>query len=466
MRRYIFTLLLSIVFYAIQAQYAHENIALFSHWKDDTLTSFQGTNNVRYNSIYGWYDPVKKREYAILGGHSGTYFIEVTNPYVPVVRDFVPGRRDSCVWREYRTFDKYAYMVSDDGGNNSFQIADLSYLPDSVHVVHDDNTVITQAHTIFVEENRLYLASPKGKWGYGSMAVFSLDNPELPELKRILDADFPGLDAAHDMFVRHDTVYVSDGFKGLFIFRQHQDFSFTPIGSLTSYPAQGYNHASSLTPDGKTLIFCDEIPSKLPVKALDVRDFSNLSILDTFRCVPGGTPHNPYVLNNDRVIVSYYADGVQVFDISRPDSIFRTGYFDTDTLDENGIYLNAYNGCWGAYIYLPSGIMLASDRQNGLYVLDPHQAYIGEKKKLTENMISLFPNPSNNNCFIDFQSTETKEYWLEIYDVRGRLLIRQLLDVQNGNNRFPISMTSYAKGIYTFHIYNEKNSFVQKILKQ
>ena len=29
------------------------------------------------------------------------------------------------------------------------------------------------------------------------------------------------------------------------------------------------------------------------------------------------------------------------------------------------------NGCWGVYLYLPSGLIIASDFEAGFYVLDP-----------------------------------------------------------------------------------------------
>jgi choice-of-anchor B domain-containing protein len=450
----------------LHAQYAHDHIELLSHWDDSTLTSIQDTNKIKYSSVYGWYDPVQKREYAILGGHAGTYFIEVTNPAHPQLRDFVPGRRDSCVWREYNTYGHYAYMISDDGGNNSFQIADLSFLPDSVHLVHDDTTIITRAHTLFVEDDRLYLATPKGNWGKTHMAVLSLSNPEKPVMMRKLEQDYPALDDVHDMFVSHDTVYVSDGFRGLFIFKQHPDFTFSLIESLTSYVKQGYNHSSSLTPDGHTLIFCDEIPASLPVKALDVRDFSNLDILDTFRCVPNSTPHNPYVLNNQRVVITYYADGVQVFNISDPDSITRSGYFDTDTLDNNGVYRNSYNGCWGAYIYLPSGVLLASDRQNGLYVLDASEAYGVEKKKIPENNHwSIFPNPASDKLFFHLSLKEHTTFSLEIIDAKGSVVMQQYITADHGDTQFSLPIAGFAQGVYLVRIHNESESYCQKIIK-
>lgn len=62
----------------------------------------------------------------------------------------------NAIWREYKTYKNYAYQVSDDGGPNHFDIIDLSYLPDSVHVAYTGNDIFRTAHTIFIDGTRMY----------------------------------------------------------------------------------------------------------------------------------------------------------------------------------------------------------------------------------------------------------------------------------------------------------------------
>src|SRR6185503_17186828 len=109
-----------------------------------------------------------------------------------------------------------------------------------------------------------------------TMSVYSLSSPASPILLRKLDEDYPSSIIApiHDMYVRNDTIYASAGFQGLFILKLNSDNTFSLLSSLTSYPGQGYNHSSTLTPDGKTLVFCDEVPKNLSVKIIDVSDFN------------------------------------------------------------------------------------------------------------------------------------------------------------------------------------------------
>ncbi|HEY1039995.1 MAG TPA: choice-of-anchor B family protein, partial [Bacteroidia bacterium] len=356
---------------ATEAQtYPSYNISLLSTVAPETTNNWYGTGT-KYASCYGWHNPVDNREYAILGSTKGNHFIEVTNPASPVVRDYVAGAAQNSLWREMKTYQHYAYLVSDDN-NNHLQIVDLSYLPDSVHVVYDSNSLFTKSHTVFIEGDKLFCGgvTKPGNVTY-SMAVYSLANPESPVLLRTLNQDYPNIDYVHDMLVKNDTVYASAGNEGLFILKYNANNTFSLLATYSNYLDAGYNHSSAITPDSKTLVFCDEIPTGMAVKVLDVSDLGNLTLLDTIKSHPGATAHNPYMMNNYHVLISYYQDGVYIYDVSNPNTAVLKGFFDTDpTHGDNDNYIAdpAYRGCWATYPYLPSGILLASDMQRGLFV--------------------------------------------------------------------------------------------------
>ena len=77
--------------------------------------------------------------------------------------------------------------------------------------------------------------------------------------------------------------------------------------------------------------------------------------------------HSPYIVGNDFVVLSYYDDGLQIFKIDDPNNPVQVGYWDTDP--DGQTYQG--DGAWGAYPYLPSGNLIASDIQNGLFVVRP-----------------------------------------------------------------------------------------------
>ena len=75
--------------------------------------------------------------------------------------------------------------------------------------------------------------------------------------------------------------------------------------------------------------------------------------------------HNIYIRpDTDLLIISYYVDGTRVVDISDPTEPLEVGYFDTSDLT------GLFDGNWGTYAYLPSGYIISSDRQNGLFIFE------------------------------------------------------------------------------------------------
>ena len=73
-----------------------------------------------------------------------------------------------------------------------------------------------------------------------------------------------------------------------------------------------------------------------------------------------------YFVLNDYLVTSYYVDGITIHDARHPHNLIEIAAYDTypgqtPTTD----------GSWGVYPYLPSGVVLASDRTEGLFVLQP-----------------------------------------------------------------------------------------------
>ncbi|MBI3500327.1 MAG: choice-of-anchor B family protein [Bacteroidetes bacterium] len=474
MKKFFFLLLTS--YFSLltsHAQYPSQNITLLSHW--DTTTAYIPQENyyhIRYNSIWGWADTVKNREYAILGSGRGTFFIDVTTPAVPVVRAFVPGRRDSCIWREYKTYKNYLYAVSDDSPPNSIQIIDMSYLPDSVHVVYDQDTLAQHVHSIFIDEAnaRMYLNIATYKDGsHSQMAMCSLTNPIAPYILRKLEQDYPAEDNVHDCFVRNDTCYASCSYDGLHIYKYASN-KFTEVGAITGYePGGAYNHSSALTANGKTLIFADEVPANLTVKSLDVSNFSNLKILDKFKSTPAttATPHNPFIRNgsNSHVVIAYYADGVQIFDITNPSNVTRTGYFISSPGGCPTCPSQDYFSCWGVYIDLPSKIVLASDMQNGLFVLDAAAAMGVRPLNSSAADAQCYPNPFTANFEITFTLPANEKIRYELADAEGKTIMKKEAALPAGKTSLTFEGKNLPAGSYLLLVKGEKTSFTKKIIK-
>ncbi len=443
--------------------YQSLNMNLQSNWYDSTVIA-EPAYGIKYNGIWGY--EANGHEYALVGSTAGVYFIDITNSQNPSKIDFVAGRRGACIWKEIKTYSHYAYLISDDQSPNSFQIVDLQYLPDSVHVVADYTSLFERGHTLYVDGNKLYVGIVRGGQFTQnvSMAVFSLSNPEVPAYLRSINDDYPTLlpsNQVHDMFVRNDTIYASCGYDGLFIFKYDSVINhFQLINSITTYPSQGYNHSSALADNG-SLVFMDEVPSGLPIKVLDVNDLQNLTVTATFSSNHIVTPHNPFIVGNT-CYIAYYLDGLQVYDVSDPYNPIQTAYFDTHNQESlGGPYPSlAYQGAWGAYPFFSSGIIAVSDMQNGLFVLQQVANGIND---FTSKNISVYPNPVLANQGITISNVkDNNQSLVELYDLLGHLVFSTRLLVVN--NTLNLRIPEIASGLYVLRIDNGSKQLSKKLI--
>lgn len=358
-----------------QQNNASLNISLLAKMAPNT--SDQGIDGRKYSGCWGWYQVAKNKEYAIAGASNGTYFYDVTTPSAPVLSDFVDGPK-GCTYREMKTRGHYCYIITDDFNSTGLQIVDLQYLPDSVSLVYEGKDYFKRAHSIWIDGAHMYLGSVTYSSTYVAMAVFSIANPTVPLHLRDLNDDNSFINTVHDLHTRHDTIYANSAYQGLHIFYfDSVQNKFSQLGSYTGFARAGYNHSSYLTDDGKHLVFCEEIPAGLPIRIVNVQNPANVQAESTVIPHPQTTPHNPFVKGNFAV-VGCYEDGLYVYDISDPGNPSRAGFYDTyhqGGFEGGGYGTSNYRGTWGAYPYLPSGIIIANDMQNGIFLLDATAAY-------------------------------------------------------------------------------------------
>ena len=425
-KKYILSLIILLSIYSIKAQFAASNFTLLSNISPQT-----GTGS-KYSGCWGWTQPVTNKEYAIACSKNGTYFIDVTNPLTPTVSAYVVGTSTNGTWRETKTYQNYCYVVSDDGGSTGFQVIDMSTLPTTVTLVSSNQNLFKRGHACWVDGNKLYVSGVTySNTTTSSMNVYSLANPAAPVLLRELKQDYSFITYVHDEFVRNDTVFASCGYQGLYIFKYNSNNTFTQLGSLTTYSGSGYNHATSLTPDGQTLVMLDEVPASLPIKVLNVNNIANIQVLAVTNQFPQTTPHNPFVVSNQYCFISSYQDGTQLYDISNPSAPFLAGYFDTYNQgggNNNNWAGSAYSGQWGCYPYFPSKNIFALDRQNGVFMLGTHlfqNLTTGLKSNAVANFdLGIYPNPAQHELKFNLPSELINtDATVEIYDAQGKLLL-------------------------------------------
>ena len=359
-------------------------MTLLANVDSSNVSSYQGA---QYSDIWG-YTASNGTEVAIVALIDQIWFVDVTAPANPVMISsyFVTNAGTSngspSLWRDFDTYQNYIYAVSDlqDAG---LLIFDMTYVPTSVAMVYQSNSFFSRAHTLSIDQlnGRLYASGTNTQ--NNGLRVLDLSNPISPTLLASVPLNGVGGGYVHDLYVRDNIAYCSH----IYISKlQIYDFtnlptSFDIVGAIENYPEAGYNHSSWLNDAGNYLVFCDETFG-YDVKIVDVSDPLNISSDDihTFYSellgagVPGASvAHNPYIVGN-LAIISYYEDGVQVFDISNPANVTSYAYY--DTRPDNTQY-NGYTGCWGVYPFFPSGTIVASDMNNGLFVLQIEEGSLG-----------------------------------------------------------------------------------------
>ncbi len=454
--------------------YPNQNISLVG-FLDPHNNSGVGIDGRKYSGCWGWYQSSKNKEYAISGASNGVFFIDITSPTTPSVSAFISGKT-GCTWREIKTYQNYVYVASDDLTPNKFLIADMQYLPDSVHIIHYGTEYFERGHTLWIDRDKLYVGSTSYTTGFSSMNVYSLATPTAPVLLRQLNQDYSFINHVHDMYVRNDTVFASCGNQGLYIFKLLSNNTFTLLGSYSGYPNSGYNHSSFLTANGKNLVFCDEVPVGLPFHIIDVQNLANIQPQSINKAYPNTTPHNPYLIGNDIAILSCYQDGLLVYNISNPSTPTLTGYFDTHPQGGGNVgnYFNAdYRGNWGAYPWLPSGLIIANDMQNGVFILKALAAFnnttkimlpnntLSIKQQNIKNQFNFYPNPAINRIAIHFNNSETN--YVNISTPLGNKIYSK--EFKNTLSEY-IDVSSFSAGNYYLTVKNKNGSLTKKLCIQ
>ncbi len=427
------------------------NVDSLFNWQDPNLLPSNAHFNT-YNEIWGY--AVDGEEYAIIGSTAGTHIIDVTVPSLSEEVVFIEGEvmGTSIVHRDYHDFGDYLYIVCDEGAS-TLQIADLSFLPDSAPVVYNSSALFPRSHNIFIDSSsaRMYMCG-----GTMEFAVYSLVNPEAPTLLLDCPADvsfWSSIGYVHDVFVRGDTAYLNAGANGLFIVDFKNINSPQMLGSLDFYTQQGYNHSGWLMQDQPYYALADETHG-MDLKILDVSDMGDIEVLDTIGSDKHqfSIPHN-LIYKDDYLFVSYYFDGLFIYDCSDPEHPVLAGFYDTSTQQHQN---NVYRGCWGVYPFLPSGRILASDMQTGLWVFGSEQLLGTEEMEAQESTLRVYPNPASNRIVIGgFESNA--DY--RILDITGK-------EVLNGKTTiFGINVQGLNSGIYSLIVSTDDTTGATRFVK-
>ena len=98
----------------------------------------------------------------------------------------------------------------------------------------------------------------------------------------------------------------------------------------------------------------------------DLLDLDNPVYLGFYSGPTSAIDHNVFV-KGDKIFVANYAAGMRVLQIDPTDPLNLKEIASVDTfMSDND---TDFDGCWGCFPFFPSGVVIANDRQNGLFVV-------------------------------------------------------------------------------------------------
>jgi choice-of-anchor B domain-containing protein len=358
-------------------------------------------HNSMLNDIWGYVDEFGN-EYGLVGGTKGTSVVDVTTPSSPVELFWETGIES--VWRDLKTWGDYAYVTTE--ALNGLLIIDLSPLPSSTalttaYYTGPVGSEWQSAHNLYVDENGFAYIFGANR-GNGGVIILDLNTDPLNPVEVGVFDDW----YVHDGQVQNDTMYLGHIGEGFMSIVDVTDKS-NPVLLGTQSTPSTFTHNVWASNAGDFAFTTDEISGGY-IGAFDISNPTNIVEVDRVQSSPGSgvIPHNTHVLNNF-IITSYYSDGVVIHDITYPYNMIEVGSYDTYFAQTT-----SYDGCWGAYPFLPSGIILATDRSEGFFVLGPTYTQASYLEGIVTDAATT--NPVD---FVDVQITGSNQ--LENTNVSG-----------------------------------------------
>ena len=314
--------------------------------------------NQTCNDITGFYQD--EREFAVIGLQSGAAIVDITDPYNPFQIEIIEG--SSSTWRDLKYWDRHVYIGTE--AEDGVKIVSVDNLDEPVLV----NTVFdfVSSHNIYIDsDGYLYVvgADDNDIW------IYDLEDPANPNLIGTWNLENETSSQAgycHDIEVYNNKLYCASIYVGYFRIIDVSDKA-NPITILSHFTGTDgiSTHDVAISEDENYLFTGDENLGG-HIKAWDISDYNNINLIDEYQTENGEehTSHNIYIKpGTNQLYVSYYADGTRIIDISNPYQLEEIAYYDFS--DTEGLYVSN----WGVYPYLPSGNIISSDRELGLFVL-------------------------------------------------------------------------------------------------
>lgn len=355
-----------------------------------------GDHSSQFNDCWGYTAP-SGREYALLGLECGTGVVEITDPTMATIIGYVGG--PCSTWGDIKVFEQtdpeyhaYAYKTTE-SSQISLQVIDLSDVDNgNVTLINDfeQGMGIGASHNVVLNQETGHLFRTGG-YHYG-LGVYDLNaDPVDPPLmgswddRYVHDAQVVVMESGP--YAGHEVAFCCSGFSGGWsetgidivdiIDNGDGTVSFDLL-SRYEYPTGAYSHQAWLSDDQQYFYLGDELDEgtfgiDTSTKVIDVSDLTLPLQVNDFTNGNPATGHNLYV-RGSMIIEANYKSGIRVFDATDQENPVEVAYIDTYPEEEG----SGYSGMWSAFPYFPSGTVIGSDRNRGLFVFQIDSSCSGD----------------------------------------------------------------------------------------
>jgi len=286
------------------------------------------------------------------------------------------------LWGDVKVYRDHCYLTTERAGIG-IQVIDLSDIDNHNVTLVRTLPDISDAHNLAIDTESGYLYTLITAGGTGTTMCFDLTNPSNPV--RVGANSMTGGQGMHDAqivtytsgpYAGRQILFGASGGNALRIWDVTNKAAPFQISSGT-YPDVEYCHQCWLSEDRKYLYVDDELDESrngttTRTLVFDVSDINNPTLVSTFTTGLNSIDHNLYV-KSGFIFESNYSSGLRIFDANDdPENPTEVGWYDTYLANDNA----NFNGTWSNFPFFPSGTVILSDRQTGLYIFDVSAATV------------------------------------------------------------------------------------------
>lgn len=320
------------------------------------------------------------RGYFGSGSGGGVYIVDLTNPTSPELL----GRATSTSGGAFNSIHEMVVIdqggvklliENDNSGTNLLRVINVTNPAAPTFVRTIDPLEVNWVHAMHVRGNRMFTS------GWGNTTTRA--RTEIWDISNLMTQNAAVIGTIED-----SSTPVTNGNK------MHTNWS-SEDGSFL-YSAREIGDSNAASP-GDIRVYDISTPSvPLLVKKISMADLG----------INASTPHNPVVMG-DKLYVSWYHAGLQVFDLRVPGNPQRVGQYDTYTSafskeDQeaiaqfdpsdiicgksvaSGAAITGYEGAWAVFPFLGEDKVLVGDLAKGLLIVDVTQANAPPKNLVSD----------------------------------------------------------------------------------